>query len=199
MVMADRIVILNRGRIEQQGRPEQIYNRPESPFVARFMGAENVVELAARLAPDRIEILRGPHNEPAFFHRPETDAFAQALPSQDLLVTAYFRGEAAELGEVDSYDASMAPRANEVVLSGRVTQVSYPGGTWRHTVAVGEREVQVDAASRHAPPASVRIRLPVQSVFIFPHARDAAPGEPDLQALQTEGDGQPARRTAIAR
>ena len=48
MVIADRIVILNRGRIEQQGRPEDIYNRPVSPFVARFMGAENMIELRAR-------------------------------------------------------------------------------------------------------------------------------------------------------
>ncbi len=41
MVMADRIVIMNAGRIEQQGPPEEVYNKPASPFVAAFMGAEN--------------------------------------------------------------------------------------------------------------------------------------------------------------
>src|SRR5262249_9756237 len=36
MVMADRIVILNAGHIAQIGAPEEIYNRPASPFVASF-------------------------------------------------------------------------------------------------------------------------------------------------------------------
>jgi len=38
MVMADRIVILDGGRAAQIGAPEEIYNRPNSPFVASFMG-----------------------------------------------------------------------------------------------------------------------------------------------------------------
>ena len=48
MVMADRIVILNAGRIAQIGTPEEIYNRPASPFVASFMGAANIVPLRLR-------------------------------------------------------------------------------------------------------------------------------------------------------
>src|SRR5207237_3636866 len=48
MVMADRIVILDAGTIAQQGAPEEVYNHPASPFVASFMGAGNVVRLAAR-------------------------------------------------------------------------------------------------------------------------------------------------------
>ena len=39
MTMADRIVVLNGGRIEQVGTPEQLYTRPETPFVAGFIGA----------------------------------------------------------------------------------------------------------------------------------------------------------------
>jgi ABC-type Fe3+/spermidine/putrescine transport system ATPase subunit len=46
MVMADRIVILNEGRIAQQGTPLEVYNHPASSFVAAFMGAENVLRLA---------------------------------------------------------------------------------------------------------------------------------------------------------
>ena len=42
MVMADRIAILDAGRIAQLGSPEEVYNRPNSPFVASFMGAGNV-------------------------------------------------------------------------------------------------------------------------------------------------------------
>ncbi len=36
--MADRIAVLNQGRIEQTGTPEEIYQRPATPFVADFMG-----------------------------------------------------------------------------------------------------------------------------------------------------------------
>ncbi len=41
LVMADRIAVLNNGRIEQLGTPEDIYHRPATPFVADFMGADN--------------------------------------------------------------------------------------------------------------------------------------------------------------
>ena len=50
MVMADRIAILDAGRIAQLGSPEEVYNRPNSPFVAAFMGAANVLALEARPA-----------------------------------------------------------------------------------------------------------------------------------------------------
>ncbi|MEM8731256.1 MAG: sn-glycerol-3-phosphate import ATP-binding protein UgpC [Pseudomonadota bacterium] len=39
MTMADRIVVLNGGRVEQIGTPDEIYHRPASTFVASFMGA----------------------------------------------------------------------------------------------------------------------------------------------------------------
>ncbi|WP_290970189.1 putative 2-aminoethylphosphonate ABC transporter ATP-binding protein [Herbaspirillum sp.] len=41
MVMADRIAVMNRGRIEQFGTPGEIYRRPASPFVADFIGQSN--------------------------------------------------------------------------------------------------------------------------------------------------------------
>ncbi len=44
MTMADRIVVMNHGRIEQIGTPEEVYDRPRSRFVARFIGGSNVVE-----------------------------------------------------------------------------------------------------------------------------------------------------------
>jgi spermidine/putrescine transport system ATP-binding protein len=48
MVMADRIVVVRDGRIEQAGRPEEIYRRPATPFVASFFGENNV--FAGRVA-----------------------------------------------------------------------------------------------------------------------------------------------------
>ncbi len=43
MTTADRIVVMNLGRIEQAGTPEDLYERPNSEFVARFIGGTNVL------------------------------------------------------------------------------------------------------------------------------------------------------------
>jgi iron(III) transport system ATP-binding protein len=51
MTMADRIVVMNGGRIEQIGKPEEVYERPNSAFVARFIGGSNV--LTVRHVGDR--------------------------------------------------------------------------------------------------------------------------------------------------
>jgi iron(III) transport system ATP-binding protein len=44
MAAADRIVVMNGGRIEQVGTPEEVYQRPRSRFVARFIGGTNLLE-----------------------------------------------------------------------------------------------------------------------------------------------------------
>ena len=43
MTTADRIVVMRNGRIEQAGTPEEIYQRPQSEFVARFIGGTNIL------------------------------------------------------------------------------------------------------------------------------------------------------------
>lgn len=45
MALADRIVVLNDGRIEQAGTPEEIYQRPNTRFVAEFIGANNLLDV----------------------------------------------------------------------------------------------------------------------------------------------------------
>jgi len=47
MALADTMVVMNHGVIEQQGSPHQIYNRPVNEFVARFMGGHNVIDTPA--------------------------------------------------------------------------------------------------------------------------------------------------------
>ena len=44
MTTADVIAVMNAGRIEQAGSPEEIYDRPRSEFVARFIGSSNVLK-----------------------------------------------------------------------------------------------------------------------------------------------------------
>ncbi|MGI2030897.1 ABC transporter ATP-binding protein [Rhizobium panacihumi] len=54
--LADRIVVMKRGAIEQIGSPEDIYNRPTSAFVADFVGFENIFELS----DGRLKTQKGP-------------------------------------------------------------------------------------------------------------------------------------------
>jgi sulfate transport system ATP-binding protein len=42
MEVADRVVIMNRGRIEQDGTPDEVYDHPKSPFVLQFLGDVNL-------------------------------------------------------------------------------------------------------------------------------------------------------------
>jgi iron(III) transport system ATP-binding protein len=48
MTTADLIAVMNAGKIEQAGTPEEIYDRPRSEFVARFIGSSNILKGAAR-------------------------------------------------------------------------------------------------------------------------------------------------------
>ena len=48
MTTADLIAVMNGGRIDQLGMPEEIYDRPQSEFVARFIGSSNVIKGVAR-------------------------------------------------------------------------------------------------------------------------------------------------------
>ncbi|EOC0059423.1 ABC transporter ATP-binding protein [Cronobacter turicensis] len=49
LVMADRVAVLNQGRIEQTGTPQAIWQQPATPFVADFMGATNRLQAQAEM------------------------------------------------------------------------------------------------------------------------------------------------------
>jgi iron(III) transport system ATP-binding protein len=54
LAIADRILVLDRGRIQQEGAPEQIYAHPASRFAAEFMGSNNKFDgILAEVAGDR--------------------------------------------------------------------------------------------------------------------------------------------------
>lgn len=52
--VADRIVIINKGKVEQIGSPKEIYNHPETEFVANFVGPVNV--LAAEVVEGKAQV-----------------------------------------------------------------------------------------------------------------------------------------------
>ncbi len=57
MTMADQIVVLRAGRIEQAGSPVELYDRPANTFVAEFIGNPGMNLLKARVAEDRRGLL----------------------------------------------------------------------------------------------------------------------------------------------
>ena len=58
MALADLIIIMNMGRIEQQGAPRDIFNAPATEFVARFIGGHNVIPEAGRKISVRADRIR---------------------------------------------------------------------------------------------------------------------------------------------
>lgn len=49
-LIADRVLVLNAGSTAQVGTPEEIYQQPNSPFIARFLGLSNLIEGKARIS-----------------------------------------------------------------------------------------------------------------------------------------------------
>jgi len=58
MALADLVVVMNDGRIEQSGTPREIFDRPRTEFVARFMGGHNIIDLDGRKVSLRTDLTR---------------------------------------------------------------------------------------------------------------------------------------------
>jgi ABC-type Fe3+/spermidine/putrescine transport system ATPase subunit len=71
MSLADRLAVMNRGRVEQIGTPREVYERPATEFVARFMGETNWLAPGSPLAAQ----FHAPPGRPASF-RPEAAVLA---------------------------------------------------------------------------------------------------------------------------
>ncbi len=62
MALADMVVVMNEGQIEQAGQPYDVFNRPASVFVAKFIGGHNVIEKDDQIfavRSDKIRVNRG--------------------------------------------------------------------------------------------------------------------------------------------
>ena len=95
MALADQVVLMNHGRIEQTGTPREVFNAPCSEFVARFMGAHNVIgtergQVAVRA--DRLRLQRG--------------SIAQGIEHRQALVrTVEYQGTCVQVGVAPQDDA----------------------------------------------------------------------------------------------
>lgn len=158
MVMADRIVIMENGKVAQLGSPQSVYNHPASNFVAAFMGAENKVDVDISLNGDQVHIAAGPHHAAATI-RPHS----QSLTHGRAIVR--FRNESVRLmADTPSADAGAT---GALVLRGSVVRASYPGGVWRHVVSLGEHSVIVDAEQKFQADTPVLLRIPEDHLYLF--------------------------------
>ena len=152
MTMADRIVVMDQGRIAQVGAPEEVYHRPVSPFVATFMGADNTITLKIGEGPAGRRVEAGPHH--------------QAAPVQDAIAVgptiAYFRDDVARI------ESPARQAEGEITLQGKVTLRSYPGGHYRYAIAVGDRDYMVRDARLFEVGTPVGLCLPVSALHLFP-------------------------------
>ena len=140
LTLADRIAVLDAGRVEQYDTPEVIFHRPASPFVAGFMGADNSVAVCAT-------------NDGWIASRE-----AGAAPT----MRAHFRSDAAQIvtGRADA--------AGGLVLRGEIAQMLYVGQGYRYRVRLAEGEVWVHAAQRIDEGTPVTIAVPGEALLLFP-------------------------------
>jgi putative spermidine/putrescine transport system ATP-binding protein len=92
MALADQVVVMNAGRIEQDGPPHQVFNAPRSEFVARFIGGHNVIPLHGRLLAVRTDKTRLARD--ADSHGPGLPATVSAVEYQGTYVLVTLRNEA---------------------------------------------------------------------------------------------------------
>ena len=111
MEVADRIVVMNEGRIEQEGTPDQVYDHPASPFVLQFLGDVNLFHGRFGHAPGApagaVSYVR-PH-ELQIVEKPEAGSIEVTL-SQALTVGPNTRIEFRRRDEAGYVDVEM-PRA----------------------------------------------------------------------------------------
>jgi ABC-type Fe3+/spermidine/putrescine transport system ATPase subunit len=118
--VADRVVIMDRGRKVQEGRPEEVYQRPATEFVARFLGLENLLPgLVVEAGPPLVV-------ETALGRLTATDS--PAVPTGQL-VTVLIRPEGARCLGIGTL------AENSIV--GQVQTCSFRGGHYQITVAAG--------------------------------------------------------------
>jgi multiple sugar transport system ATP-binding protein len=156
MTMADRIVVLRDGNIEQVGTPLELYDSPTNVFVAEFIGSPAMNMLPARLATDggrRAAVING--------------GSRIALPSE----LAGTDGQSILVG-IRPEHLSVAPSADG--LNGKVELVEPLGAQVQIIADVGGRPVTALLNERVLPPVGSAIALAPKSDAI--HAFDAESG-----------------------
>ena len=163
MTLSDRIVVMNAGRIEQEGSPEEVYHRPSTRFVMDFLGRAN--HLPARIAKGSDGTLVA-----------EVEESGCALPvagtgtwsvGQEVLLA--FRPEAVEARAADRDEPWVGVVRSSVYVSGHVEYV----------VEMGKFTVRATGPEDARLPHDARAKLCVspRAVHVWPRAAGANGGK----------------------
>jgi iron(III) transport system ATP-binding protein len=150
MAISDRIAVMNKGEIAQIGDAEELYRRPGSVFVARFIGQANLIDALVRAADNEVlEIDIAGHPHAVSSARP-----GDLRPGQT--VVAVVRPEALTIA---------TDNGAEKGLAGVITSCTYLGDKCEYGVDLGGTAVQVAKANpqpsdRLAPGTKVVVQLP---------------------------------------
>jgi iron(III) transport system ATP-binding protein len=151
LALADRVVLLEGGRVEQAGTPAEIYGAPASLFAAEFMGANNRLEGAVAGLEGRAARLTGRGWELRGALRGEVRAGEPAVAIVRVERTALARGP------------------GENALPAALQTAMFLGERWECVFTVGDARVRVWTAERPAS-AEAWIAFPADAVWIFPRA-----------------------------
>jgi iron(III) transport system ATP-binding protein len=88
LVMADRIVVMDQGTIEQVGTAEQIYSSPASPFVANFVGMMNFIPATTTSEPNTVKVDSLLLECEPFGNLEENQAVTVAIRPEDVHITS---------------------------------------------------------------------------------------------------------------
>ncbi len=134
MAISDRIVVMNGGVAEQVGSPFEIYNRPNTRFVANFVGTLNSFEAVVREAGTGQVTMAG---VPVTLGKPVSAG----------KIGLALRPEALRLGRVEG---------NDVVLPAKITEVHFLGSVIRLGAEMAGGKVSLDTFNRaDTPPPPV--------------------------------------------
>lgn len=143
IALADQVVVMDHGVVEQAASPREIYNRPHSPYVARFMGGQNVLAGKVEKVNGNVAVVAGPDGT-------EYDLIdAPRLKSGDAVKFSVRR---------DRIDLSDTRSEARNAASGKVINVEYQGTFVKVSLDTGRREefiVYMDDEDYFAAPKEV--------------------------------------------
>ena len=143
IALADQVVVMDQGLIEQTASPREIYNRPNSPYVARFMGGQNVMAgTVESIGAGGCALVAMP------------DGTRHDLPSADG-VTA---GAPIRFSVRRDRIRLVKPRAPRNGISGQISNIEYQGSFVKVAIETGLREefiVYIDDDAFYAEPRKV--------------------------------------------
>ena len=130
LAMSDQIVVMSAGRIEQMGAPQEVYNTPGSEFVARFLGASNIVEAECTARDETSIVLETPDLGRIVIPADRGPKVTGTGP-----VKLVLRAEKLALSEGK-------PANNDVSHSAKVETVDYQGQAARYFIRLGDLQLQ---------------------------------------------------------